>query len=247
MKIDLKRDLIPLIVKLDLINTMNDMYDDNDQDSKKLEEARNLLYDVICKELEYEYSIKKIDMCFNFIIKQNKRMEKYVNEHTDKEGNPTGKNAKLYKKILKSQPTSELERMQWLLKKIYTDFRNGNIALARNKLDYYKELLRHNGIGHKELLKTIEYEYSKLPDNRDTPTFIENNFNNTLYGKKKIDDQFWNMLLKCFYITNEKKEKTEMEIQEIDYKKYFEQQCLNLFLAEMNDIFKNATPNNLEE
>ena len=38
MKIDLKRDLIPLIVKLDLINTMNDMYDDNDQDSKKLEE-----------------------------------------------------------------------------------------------------------------------------------------------------------------------------------------------------------------
>ena len=247
MKFDLKRDLIPLIVKLDLINAMNAIYDDNDQDSKKVEEARNLLYDVICKELDYEYCIKKINMCFNYLFKQNELMEMYLKDHTDKDGNPTGKKAKLYKKKLNSEPTSKLKEMHRFLKNIYTDFHNGNIVFARNKLDYYKELLRHNGIGHKELLKTIEYECSKLPDNRDTPTFIENNFKNTLYGKKKIDDQFWNMLLKCFYITNEKKKKTEMEIQEIDYKKYFEQQCLNLFLAEMNDIFKNTTPNNLEE
>lgn len=209
-------------------------------DYEKVELAKILLYDIVKADMEIEYTTQKIDMLFNSLIEQNEEMEKYLNRPKG-EGRKS-KTAASYEKILERESTDKLIEIRDFMKQVYIDLHNGNRSFSRDKIDYYKALLDYNNIKQVEILQEIKNEYSKDPDNRDPLEFIKNNFENTLYKKKELDENFWNVLLKCFLIVNERKNGKENIIQEIDPKQYFKQQCVKLFVSENHDIAKKYTP-----
>ena len=207
-------------------------------DYEKIEIAKFLLYDIIEANMEIEYTKQKIDILFNSLIEQNEKMEIYLNQPEGRKS----KTARSYEEILERESTDKLIEIRDFMKQVYVDLHNGNRSFSRDKIDYYKALLDYNHIKQVEILQEIKNEYSKDPDNRDPLEFIKNNFENTIYKKKKVDENFWNVLLKCFLIVNERKNGKENIIQEIDPKQYFKQQCVKLFVSENHDIAKKYTP-----
>ena len=274
-----KKSLIPVIVELDYIlminipnsenyfNELSEIYKNSmdvsgelkkfneeilnslnsNKNLKNIIEARNLLYSIIRSEFEDDYKLMRINKGIDLLIEQNEVIEDYLKPKANRR---KSKKYKLYETELKKAPTDCLIQLKNALNDSYLRIQDVNKLYRRNKKEFYKDLLAYNDIERKRLFEIIQYEYFKNSGYKETIVSIENNFKNTISESKKLSDEYWNMLLKCFYIANEEKNmevdsQEKLDNQEIDYKEYFKQQCLYMLIAERNKCFNKSISSDL--